>query len=93
MFRGVERIDHRRQRLLACESVQLDDPRPRRLVQRPGRLKNIRRTVRTWLPAQSPGKLSARSATALYTSATSQPINCNGPRRKRGRLGSGLCLS
>ncbi len=36
---------------------------------------------------------SARSATALYTNATSHPIICKGPRCKRGRFRSGLSLS
>jgi hypothetical protein len=44
-------------------------------------------------PVKSPVNPCARSMTALYTNATSQPIICNGPRCQRGRLGSGLSLS
>ena len=53
----------------------------------------VRRSVRTWFPAWASPSASPRSATALYSNATSRPSICKGSRWKRGRWRSGLSLS
>ena len=57
---GVELIDHRDQRLLTAERVQTARSTPRGVwYSVPGRLKNFRRSVRTWLPLKSPASAAA----------------------------------
>ena len=93
MIARIQCVDYRQQLVLTLEWVQVHYQGLRRFVQ-PARPVEVLPPQRPhMLPYMGGPKAAARSAAALYTNATNQPIICNGPRWKRGRFRSGLSLS
>ena len=89
---GIELIDDRHQRLLAPKRSRYTINASGVSYSVPGRLKNFRRRVRTWLPCKSPRPAAPRSRPRVVHQRHQPADHLQRAAMERGRFGSGTFL-